>query len=470
MDANKAAHGIIDIQDRLIPHDLRLEQGILACILLEGGGDSLGQCISARLNARMFYAPKHQMIYEVMCALNFSGDNIDEIILRDELIKQGRYEEIGGDAYLFEIAGQVSTTAHMPHYIERIKDYHLLRELIRFSNRTIEGVFEHTLAPNELISEVQSSLMQLTEQHVTAETQTSREVARDAMILLSELKERGDGMMGISSGFPKLDQITLGWQPGQLIVLAARPSGGKTALMLDFLEAAMSQKERYRAMVFSLEMPNRSLALRYLFKRAGFSKNHYMRLVKDARGQMDAFDTKLQDCDQKIADAARRLEVMPIAWEQKPGQTMDEIIVKARREHAKDPLSIIFIDYLQLIAADKSARSIEEKTAAVSAGCNTLSLSLGIPVIVLAQLNRDCEKEKRAPRYSDLRGSGSVEQDADVIILLHRDPDAARNSDGYWVDAIVDKCRDGSVGTVRLWFKTQLAEFTEYNEQEDEEQ
>ncbi|GHC08322.1 replicative DNA helicase [Cerasicoccus arenae] len=444
--------------DRLIPHDLRLEQALLGCILLEGGSDTMAQCIQEKVRTECFYSAKHQMIFDAMTALYKESTPIDELILRDELNRTQKFEEIGGDAYLFEITGQISTTAHMPHYIERIKEYHLLRELIRFSNRTVEGVYENPGDVTAFIEEVEQSIYKISEDRISDSAQKIDKTVDGAMRLIYQMYENRGEITGTTTGFVDLDKMTTGWHPAEMIVVAARPSMGKTSMALNMVEGAIMPRTGTAAptLMFSLEMPAEQLAVRLLCSRARVN------MSKLREGFLP------QEKQKDLVRAAQEVKAAPFFIDDSSGLTILEIRAKARRLSNQMPLGLVVVDYLQLVAGDNSIPR-EQQIADISRGMKGMAKELGIPVIVLAQLNRESEKEKRQPRMSDLRESGSIEQDADVVLLISKprefDEQEDLASDAVARDLIIAKQRNGPVGTVPLMFTKNLTRFENYTPQ-----
>ncbi|MEO0794914.1 MAG: replicative DNA helicase [Verrucomicrobiota bacterium] len=445
--------------DRLIPHDIRLEQAVLGCILLEGGQDTLSLCIQEKVRPECFYRTKHRILYETMMDLFNDQTPVDEIIIRDELIKKQLFEEIGGDAYLLEITGQISTTAHLPHYVERIKEYHLLRELIRFSNRTIEGVYEKPGDVTSFIEEVEQSIYKISEDRISDAAEPLEKSVDRAVQLVYNMVERKGGVTGIPTGFIDLDNMTTGWHTAEMIVVAARPSMGKTSIALNMVEGALfpHRADATCTMMFSLEMPSEQLAMRLLCSRARVNMTKLR----------DGFLPK--EKQQDLVKAAQELKAAPFFIDDSSGLTILEIRAKARRLANQHKLGLVVVDYLQLVAGTDPRVPREQQIAEISRGMKGMAKELGIPVIVLAQLNRESEKEKRQPRMSDLRESGSIEQDADVILLISKprefDEQQDLASDAVARDLIIAKQRNGPVGTVPLMFTKNLTRFENYTPQ-----
>jgi len=445
--------------DRLIPHDIKLEQAVLGCILLEGGQDTLSLCIQEKVRPECFYRTKHRVIFELMTELFNQQTPIDELILRDSLIKRNQFEEIGGDAYLLELTSQISTTAHLPHYVERIKEYHLLRELIRFSNQTIENVYEKPGDVTNFIEEVEQAIYKISEDRITDAAEPLDKSVDRAVQLVYNMVNRKGGVTGTHTGFTDLDKLTTGWHPAEMIVVAARPSMGKTSIALNMVEGALFPRgdEPACTMMFSLEMPAEQLAMRLLCSRARVNMTRLR----------DGFLPK--EKQQDLVKAAQELKAAPFFIDDSSGLTILEIRAKARRLANQHNLGLVVVDYLQLVAGTDPRVPREQQIAEISRGMKGMAKELGVPVIVLAQLNRESEKEKRQPRMSDLRESGSIEQDADVVLLISKprefDEQEDLASDAVARDLIIAKQRNGPVGTVPLMFTKNLTRFENYTPQ-----
>jgi replicative DNA helicase len=458
---DEGTHSSVNSLDRVAPHSIDSEQALLASCIIEGGQESVTQCIESKIAADSFYKPAHQVIYASLLELYQEGKPIDEIILADRLQARGQLDEIGGHAYLSEITDRIATPAHLAHYLERVRDTSLLRRLIRTSMHTIERAYSGGDDIDGFLDNVEQEIFRLSENRVTDSAKPLKASVDAAVGLFQRMLQRKGAITGVSSGFVDLDRMTFGFHPQEMIVVAARPSMGKTSLALNMAEAAIlpqgKDKKPANTLMFSLEMSAEQLAMRLICSRARISHS----LIKDG-----FLDKKKQ---QDLNSAAMELKNACL-WIDDSGQlTILELRAKARRLHAQHKLELVIIDYLQLISGSDSRMPREQQIAEISRGVKAMAKELNIPVVVLGQLNRESEKEKRTPRLSDLRESGSIEQDADVVLLLSKRKDADDEQEMaaeiVQRDLIVAKQRNGPIGTVPLVFIKGLTRFENYTGQ-----
>ncbi|MEM9226444.1 MAG: DnaB-like helicase C-terminal domain-containing protein, partial [Verrucomicrobiota bacterium] len=256
---------------RRVPFYLDYEQALLGSIILEGGSETMALCIQERIRETAFYNARHQLIYRAMVGLYNQQKPIDEIILGDRLRQDGNFEAAGGDAYLIELSNRIDSHAHLPHYIGRVRDAYLLRELIRISNETIEGAFDETQDVAAFLEQVEQNVYAVSEDRIVDAAQPIEKSIGDAVQLVQFLIENKGQITGVSSGFADLDKLTTGWHEGEMIVVAARPGMGKTSIALNMVEAAICPRpgvEPVGTLMFSLEMPAQQLVMRLLCSRA----------------------------------------------------------------------------------------------------------------------------------------------------------------------------------------------------------
>lgn len=448
------------IGDRNPPHNLDMEQALLACIILEGGGNSFPVCIQEKIKPECFYNVKHQLIYGAMLRLYEAGVSpINEVLLIDQLRKEEVLDQAGGDAYLIELTNRIDTPVGLQHYVDRVRDAHLLREIIKASNEAIESVFADQSDVPGLIDAVEQRIFQISENRISDSAKHLKESIDSAMALVQNMIQRRGEITGVPTGFVDLDKMTTGWHPTEMIVVAARPSMGKTSLALNMSEAAIlphGDRKAVPTLMFSLEMGADQLAMRLLCSRA--------------RANM----TKLRDGflprekQKDLMQAAKELQGAPFYIDDSSGLNILELRAKARRIHnqLKHGLGLIIVDYLQLVAGTDPRVPREQQIAEISRGMKGMAKELNIPVVVLGQLNRESEREKRQPRLSDLRESGSIEQDADVVLLLSKPKENRENedmeADVVPRDLIIAKQRNGPVGSITLHFTRNLTRFENY--------
>ncbi len=445
------------IAGREMPHSAEAEAGLLACCIIDGA-DVISRCLEQKLAVEAFYSPAHRALFEALLALNERHSAIDLILLCEELRNRGQLDAVGGPVFISELTNRIATTAHAGHFIEIVREKHLLRRLIRTATKTVERCFDYGQEDvEEFIQDIEQEIFKISEDRYTDSAKPLSESVTGAVSIIQKLLERGGELSGLSTGFKDLDTMTFGFHPQEMIVLAARPSMGKTSLAMNMAEAAALPKRGRKpttVLVFSLEMSAEQLAMRLLTCRARVSSERL-------RGGFANRDEQ-----ERLAQAAVELKTAPL-WIDDSGQlTVHELRAKARRVHARHPLGLVVIDYLQLISGTDAKVQREQQIAEISRGLKAMAKELAVPVVVLSQLNRESEKEKRQPRLSDLRESGSIEQDADLVLLLARPKDA---KDDFSVaadhaDLIVAKQRNGPVGEVRLTFLREITRFENFAE------
>lgn len=453
--------------DRIPPHNLDAELGLLCSCILDGGSEILTLCVDAKLRPDSFYKLGHQHIFQAMLRLYERGVPIDEIVLAEQMEKEGTLEDAGGRPYLNEIGDAVATSLHAAHWLEIVREKDMIRRLIRTATQTVEKCYTQEETIEEFLETVEQDIFQISQDRVTESAQHIRGPIEDAVKQIHNLINNQGSSYGIRTGLIELDKLTMGFHPGQMIVLAARPSVGKTSLAMNFAESAVcpapsQHTEPASTMVFSLEMTADQLALRLLTGRARVDSKRVMDGILNSEEQ------------KSLGSAANELKGAPLFIDDSGGLSILELRAKARRLASKlqdNPLQLVVVDYLQLIHGTNSIVQREQQIAEISRGLKAMAKELNVPVVVLSQLNRDSEKEKRRPRLSDLRESGSIEQDADVVFLLHR-PTASEDQDngekgdtGYLpgdverINLIVAKQRNGPVGEVPLTFRRQYTRF-----------
>ncbi|MCC5788104.1 MAG: replicative DNA helicase [Opitutales bacterium] len=444
----------LNLQGKVPPHSLEAEEGLLACCILDGA-QVLGRCVENGIRPEAFYHPFHQIVFTALLTLYGKKGHIDEILLGEELQQMGEFEKIGGFPFLNNLTNRVETPAFAEQYIAIVREKYLLRSLIRTSTKTIDGCFSFQGELAEFLGQVESEIFQISEQGVVDRSQHIKESVRDAYALIQKILERKGEMDGIPSGFKDLDKLTNGFHPSEMIVLAARPSMGKTSLAMNMAESAILPRPRREdrppipTLIFSLEMSSEQLAMRML---CGLARVSMIRL----RDGISSAEEK-----QQLLSAADELSKAPLWIDDTGHMNILELRAKARRHKMQNDIGMVIIDYLQLINGLNSAAGREQQISEISRGIKAMAKEINVPVIVLSQLNRESEKERRQPRLSDLRESGSIEQDADVVLLLARPKDAG---DEHAVaaneaDLIIAKQRNGPVGDCRLTFIREITRF-----------
>lgn len=449
--------------DRVPPHNVDAEQGLLASIILEGGGDILTQCLAAKLKPEYFFSTAHQIIFEAAVELNIAGKSVDEISLANTLHNKGELAAIGGPAYLNELTRRIEVTAHAVHWLEIIREKYFLRKLIATATTTVEKAFRPNDGIDQLLEGVERSFFEISQDRITDSAKHVAGPLKEAVVLMHTLINSKGAITGVPTGLIDLDKMTYGFHPGQMIVVAARPGMGKTSIALNFIEAALfdAKKKTGRAvpvLMFSLEMPARELALRLMCSRAGVN----LRKLSEGFVSREALND--------ISAAEAEYRELPLFIDDAGGQNILEIRAKSRRLHAQNKdiggLGLIVIDYIQLINGTDASVAREQQIAEASRSIKAMAKEFGIPVVALAQLNRKSEDEQRAPRMSDLRESGSIEQDADVVLLISRPMGKDKMEEDVEVgpglvkrELIIAKQRSGPTGEIPLYFNRALTKF-----------
>lgn len=465
--------------DIVPPHNLDAEAGLIAACILDGT-EMMSMVLESRLRPDSFYKPAHQIIFQILCDLYSAGSHIDEIVVGDRLesrnvesmasvlpwLKQqpdkqrSLLELVGGFPALNQLTLRIETSAHARYWMEIVREKWLLRRLIATTRNILDEAYSNQDQLSHFLEHVEQEIFSINEDRITDSATTIASAVDTASNMISKILS-GGSEHGVLTGLKDLDGMTFGLHPGEMIVLAARPSMGKTSLAMNIAENAAlpRQGNGARTLVFSLEMGADQLAMRMLCGRAKVN-------MKRVRDRMISKDQMRQ-----LAEAAKELKHAPIVIDDSSNLTILELRAKARRIHARQPLNMIMIDYLQLISGTDNRVPREQQISEISRGIKAMAKELSVPVLVLSQLNRSSEKENRRPRASDLRESGSIEQDADVVLLLASPeksddnpsvPQAARER-----DLIIAKQRNGPTGDVQLTFIPEFTRFENYTREPD---
>ena len=433
MAASNDARGF---QGKLPPQNLEAEMGVLGSILLMHEAiDEVGDV----LKADHFYADRHQKIFAAVMGLYENGvRGIDAVTLAEELDRRKELDDIGGVEYLGKILEAVPNAEHAKYYAKIVRDRWIQRSLAYACTEILEDCYTGANDTEDVLSSAEQRVFGILEQQEKVEKLQLRDILIDTYDRIRARLELEGSISGLSSGFADLDSQLNGFQGSELIILAARPAMGKTALICNIAESVVADSKQ-PCLVFSLEMSKLELAERLLCIRAKVN-GHRLRA-----GTIDEVE------HEALMKAASELSEMPMFIDDQPGRSMPQIGAVARRLKRRFGLSIIIIDYLQLIEPEEKAAPREQQVALITRRLKYLSKELNVPVIALAQLNRGVElREDKRPRLADLRESGSIEQDADVVMFLHRpaayDPEDRPGE----ADIIIAKNRHGPIGTVSL--------------------
>lgn len=445
------------IPGRVPPHSLEAEEYLLSCCLLDGN-DSIARCLESKLIPAAFYSQANRTIFEKLVEIYQKNPPVDIAVLAEELKLSRQLDQIGGFPYLMQISGRVPTTAQAQYFIDKIRELHLLRELIKVATGAVEHCFDYQGGIEEFIDKVEQDIFAVTQDRITDGAKAMKEPMKEAMSVIHKMMMKKGELTGVSSGFKDLDALTFGFQRQEMIILAARPSMGKTSFALNLAEAAAMPKrgEAAATLIFSLEMSAAQLALRMLCSRARVN----MKLLREGLLSKNGSEQS------EMLRVADEFSKAPIFIDDSSQLSIMELRAKARRLHTRTKLGFIIVDYLQLMSPTDSKAPREQQVAEASRGLKSLAKELNVPVLVLSQLNRSSEKETRTPRLSDLRESGSIEQDADVVLMLARPKDADEKFQvaADSAELIVAKQRNGPVGELKLTFLRDITRFENFTQ------
>lgn len=433
------------LTDRLPPQNLEAEKGVLGSILLDN--EVLHEMVTF-LNAQDFYRDSHQIIYRAICDLYDENKAVDYITLADELTRRDQFKTIGGDDAFTEIFESVPHAANALHYAQIVRQKSITRQLIEGANEILREGYSNNFTAEELLESAERKVFSIAEDKIKGDTTELLSVLDKAMNRIQERAEHRHPVSGVSTGFLDLDDMTGGFQPQQLIILAARPSMGKTALALNICDHVAVDLNT-PVLFVSLEMGNIELAERLLCSRSRVDGHK----LRSGHGMATREITLLGDAYMKMRNA-------PLFIDDTPARNMLQITANARRLKRRNELGLIVVDYIQLIDSDESRDSRQEQIAKISRRLKALARELKVPVIALSQLNRAVEnREDRRPRMADLRESGAIEQDADLVLLLHRPEYYDPNDKPGTGVVIVAKNRNGATGDVNLTFLRNITKF-----------
>lgn len=431
--------------DRLPPANLEAEMGVLGSVLLDN--DTLHDVIQV-LKVEDFYRDAHQKIYRVIRDLYDLGKAVDLIILNEELVRRSLFDSIGGNETLIGIIESVPHAAHAKYYADIVRQKSISRQLIESANEILNEGYSNNFTAQELLQSAEKKVFTIAEEESTAETVEIKDVIIEAMDRIVAKGEGNHEISGISTGFLDLDEVTAGFQGTQLIILAARPAMGKTAIALNICEHVICTLNK-GVLFVSLEMGELELVDRLLSSRARVDGYK----LKTGKGLSQ------QDLAQ-LGRAYNELHKAPLFIDSTPARNSLQITANSRRLKLRKDIGLIVLDYIQLVDADDPRDSRQEQIAKVSRRLKQIARELNIPVIALSQLNRGVEnREDRRPRMADLRESGAIEQDADLVLLLHRPEYYDPNDQPGVAELIIAKNRSGGTDTVKLQFSKNLTRF-----------
>lgn len=431
-------------EDRMPPQDVGAEQSVLGGMLLSK--DAIAD-VGETVKGVDFYRPAHELIFDAIIDLYSRGEPADAITVADELSKRGDLQRAGGQAYLHDLIQSVPTAANAGYYGEIVAERAVLRRLVEAGTRIAQmGYAQGGGDVEDIVNAAQAEVYNVAEKRGGEDYVPLWDTLNETMTEIEVASGRSDELIGVPTGFTDLDELTHGLLPGQMIVVAARPAIGKSTLGMDIARAAAIH-HKMAAAVFSLEMSRTEITMRILSAEASIP------LQNLRRGNMSDPDwASLSRAVGKISDS-------PLYIDDSPNLALMEIRAKARRLKQKNNLKLIVIDYLQLMTSGKKVESRQQEVSEFSRALKLLAKELEVPVIAISQLNRGPEQRTdKRPAMSDLRESGSIEQDADMVILLHRDRDPESGREGE-ADLIVAKHRNGPTADITLAFQGHYARF-----------
>ncbi len=453
-DVGPAAGGAAPVSfDRTPPQDLAAEQSVLGGMLLSR--DAIADVVET-LRPADFYRPAHQLVYDAVLDLYGRGDPVDAITVADALQKAGTLVRAGGAPYLLTLVSQVPTAANAGYYARIVGEKAVLRRLVEAGTRIVQLGYAADTGnagngdADQAVDRAQAAVYEVTERRISEDYQPLADLLMPTFDELEAIQSHDGTMSGSPTGFADLDALTNGLHPGQLVVVAARPAMGKSTLGLDFARSASVVHGR-TSCIFSLEMSRSEITMRLLSAEARVS----LGAMRSGRLTEDDWD--------RLARRMGELAEAPLFIDDSPNLTMMEIRAKARRLKQRKQLGLIVLDYLQLMSSPRRVESRQQEVSEISRQCKLLAKELEVPIVAISQLNRSSEqRQDKKPMLSDLRESGAIEQDADVVILLHREdfyePESPRAGEA---DFIVAKHRNGPTGTIPVAFQGMYSRFVD---------
>ena len=437
---------------KVMPQAMELEEAVLGAIMLDREAMS---SVTEFLKPETFYLKAHQEIYSTMESLYNYQKPIDILTVREALNKAEKIEEVGGISFLVGLTEKVASAANIEYHARILTQKYIQRELIRISTDTIQDSFDDTKDVLELLDEAESKLFDITDKNLNTGFQKISSLAPQVLDDIDEISKRPDGLTGVTTGFDGLDKLTNGWQKSDLIIIAARPGMGKTAFTLSIGKNAA--EEGKGVAMFSLEMGAKQLTQRLISMDAELNSSKLR-------------SGKLEDSDwPMLHKAVEKLSTLPIYIDDTPAINIFELRAKVRRLKQNHNIELVVIDYLQLMSAGPKSKggNREQEISAISRALKGLAKEMNVPVIALSQLSRAVESRSgdKRPMLSDLRESGAIEQDADIVTFIYRPGYYGFNEDdpaGNLAEIIVAKHRNGSLDTVKLSFLQDYVKFAEY--------
>lgn len=439
------------------PQAIDIEEAVLGALLLE---QNVIPDVLDQIQSDCFYKDAHRKIFEAITKLAERNDPVDIFSVSDELTKSGLLEEVGGMAYLSQLSTKIGAAAHVEYHTKVLLQKFIQRELISISYDIQKKAFDDSLPVDDLVDSAEQRIFNLAERNMRSETETIKSIINQAIAEIEENQKREDSLSGVPSGYTGIDKVTYGWQKADLIILAARPSVGKTAFVLT-MARNMAVDYNVPVAVFSLEMPATHLVKRLMVSETGLSTDKIRGAKKLTPDEWTQLNQGLNNLSQS-----------PLWIDDTPSLSIYEFRSKARRLVEKNNVKLIIVDYLQLMAGPPELRGMrEQEVAAISRSLKAIAKELKVPIIALSQLSRAVETRggNKRPQLSDLRESGAIEQDADIVMFLHRPEYVGVQDEASFpgeTDVIIAKHRNGEVCDVKMRFLASEVRFVDVNDGE----
>jgi len=433
--------------ERTLPHNLEAEKSVLGAILIHNEAFNHA---AELIDSRDFFRDAHRRIFDKMVALSERNDAIDFVTLKEELGRAGELEEVGGPAYIASLADGVPRSANVEHYARIVKEKSTLRNLIHSANRILADAYQAEDDPDVILDGAERSIFEIAEGRVREGFVPLRELVQSSFKTIEKLQEQRNAVTGVPSGFFDLDEMTAGFQPSDMIILAARPAMGKTSLALNVAQNAARTGKTVG--VFSLEMSKEQLFLRMITSEAMIDAHRFR------TGHLTEKDYG------KLSHALGSLAEQSVYIDDSPGIGLLEMRAKSRRLASQHGLDMLIIDYIQLMQGRGRFESRQQELTSISRSVKILAKELNIPIIALSQLSRAPEsRTDHRPQLSDLRESGALEQDADLVMFIYRaevyDKEQTKPEEQGVAEVIIGKHRNGPIGSVKLTFLNQFTRF-----------
>jgi len=439
---------------RIPPHNLEAEQSVLGSMLIDAEAVSVA---AGTLKPEDFYSEAHKEIFEAMLNLYDRGEPVDLVTVVEELRQKGTLDGVGGAAYISDLSVAVPSTANLKYYIEIVQEKSILRQLIAASNEIIKDSYEAQEELDIILDRAEKRIFEISQRQVANYFEPIKNILLETYTKIEELSKKKGGIIGLPTGFHEFDQKTSGLHPSDLILVAARPSMGKTSFVLNIAQY-VALRQKVPVAIFSLEMAKEQLVQRMLSSEAN------VELQKIRTGNLSEEDWL------KLVRAAGPLSQAPIYIDDTGGLSVMEIRSKTRRLKMEKGLGLVVIDYLQLMSGRGRAENRQQEISEISRSLKALARELKVPVIALSQLSRAPEaRTQHRPMLSDLRESGAIEQDADLVVFIYRDEYYNPNTDKKNIaEIIIAKQRNGPTGTIELVWLGQYTKFANYEKSRQE--